>query len=87
MTKKGVQRMLVLVLVFILAVEAAGSTFLWLRLGKLKNDIVNASNLIRRSDALAVKLLDIENSLRRILDIIHTVQSLQFQIRDKIQEE
>ncbi|HLI88863.1 MAG TPA: hypothetical protein VKV37_09245 [Ktedonobacteraceae bacterium] len=87
MTKKGVQRMLVLVLVFILAVEAAGSTFLWLRLGKLKNDIVNASNLIRRSDALAVKLLDIENSLRRILEIIHTVQSLQFQIRDKIQEE
>ena len=85
MTKKGVQRMLVLVLVFILAVEAAGSTFLWLRLGKLKNDIVNAS--IRRSDALAVKLLDIENSLRRILEIIHTVQSLQFQIRDKIQEE
>ncbi len=79
--------MLVLVLVFILAVEAAGSTFLWLRLGKLKNDIVNASNLIRRSDALAVKLLDIENSLRRILEIIHTVQSLQFQIRDKIQEE
>ena len=77
--------MLVLVLVFILAVEAAGSTFLWLRLGKLKNDIVNAS--IRRSDALAVKLLDIENSLRRILEIIHTVQSLQFQIRDKIQEE
>ncbi len=79
--------MLVLVLVFILAVEAAGSTFLWLRLGKLKNDIVNASNLIRRSDALAVKLLDIENSLRRILEIIHTVQSLQSQIRDKIQEE
>jgi len=77
--------MLVLVLVFILAVEAAGSTFLWLRLGKLKNDIVNAS--IRRSDALAVELLNIENSLRRILDIIHTVQSLQFQIRDKIQEE
>ncbi len=80
--------MLVLVLVFILAVEAAGSTFLWLRLEKLKNDIVNASNSsIRRSDALAVKLLDIENSLRRILEIIHTVQSLQFQIRDKIQEE